>query len=180
MHVMNKKLKFVIIVLGILVFGFLIYKTIFYKEKPFKDVQINKTSLILNNSNIPYIDTILYIGLDNTGIQNIVVTVYDLTNEMKNSFSSSIELKANLYIDDGLYYLWVDDMDRKEAVKVISHELTHFTQYYIKDLWFEKGRLVWKGDSVNLESIYYYDRPWEIEAFDKQDSIYKILAKELF
>ena len=78
MHVMNKKLKFVIIVLGILVFGFLIYKTIFYKEKPFKDVQINKTSLILNNSNIPYIDTILYIGLDDVKVTQEKLATSDL------------------------------------------------------------------------------------------------------
>lgn len=177
---MNKKLKIALIVLGLLVLGVIIYKVISYKEKPFKEVQINRTSLILNNSSIPYIDTILYIGLDSMGIQNIVVAVYDLTDEMKKSFSSSIELKANLYLDDGFYYLWLDKMNRKEAVEVISHELIHFRQYYDKNLWFENGHLLWKGDSTNLESIYYYDRPWEIEAFNKEDSIYKILINQLY
>jgi hypothetical protein len=180
MRDMNKKLKIVIIILIILVFGFIIYKTITYKERPFKEIQLNKTSLVLNSSKVPYIDTILHIGLDSMGIHNIVVTVYDLTDEMKNNFSTSIDLKANLYIDDGLYFLWIANMNRKETLRVISHELIHFRQYYDKDLWFKNGHLVWKGDSVNLESIYYYDRPWEIEAFSKQDSIYKILVKELF
>lgn len=180
MYNMKNKLKILLLGLCTLLIGFLIYKIIAYKEPPFKNIDINKTSMILNGSSLPFVDTILYVGLDDMGIRNIIVSVYDLTDEMKIKFSSSIELKANLYINNGHYYLWIDNMSRKDAVKVVSHELIHFKQYHNKELSIENRVLLWQDKPVNLESVYYHDRPWEIEAFAKQDSIYKILMKQLF
>jgi hypothetical protein len=58
-----------------------------------------------------------------------------------------------------------------EILKTIAHEMVHLKQYCKKELNEEMSN--WKGHRVNLDTMPYFERPWEIEAHEIGDKIYE-------
>lgn len=65
--------------------------------------------------------------------------------------------------------------DAKNKIKILAHEMVHVKQYINKELVDEiepetqVGFTSWKGARFDGD---YYDRPWEIEAFGLQRSLF--------
>tara|TARA_R110000772_G_scaffold55472_15_gene126602 strand:+ start:1088 stop:1495 length:408 start_codon:yes stop_codon:yes gene_type:complete len=69
----------------------------------------------------------------------------------------------------------------EELNRVISHEMIHVHQMVRGDLVFDHDNMIftWKGDKYNrkrLDTMSYYDRPWEDEA----KKLEKKLASDFF
>jgi len=99
----------------------------------------------------------------------------------------TINLKRNLLSKEGLEgsAVWEDDSYRPRefiveidsTVKVrnilltLAHEMVHVKQW-AKDEMYEYlntiGMVRFKGEKVHLDSLEYWDQPWEIEAYGKQ------------
>ena len=71
-------------------------------------------------------------------------------------------------------------MSRKQSINVLSHELIHLKQYYNKELMIIKDSIYWKNELINIFSISYKNRPWEIEAYADQKNIERDMLKILY
>lgn len=135
------------------------------KETYFKQIQLDTTNVVFNNTEKKFLDTIVNVGLTQLNLEDIVVTIFPLTEGAKSNFSTTGELKAHIREQDGYYYIWIDDLSRYESVEVITHELIHLKQYHDKRLLLEGNLPVWLDEAYPIETTPYENRPWEIEAF---------------
>jgi len=75
-----------------------------------------------------------------------------------------------------------NSMSRKNQLCTLAHELVHVKQYatgelnpYIKN----KKYLQWKKSVVDLDTVNYWDLPWEIEAHGKEPGLYNHYLRSL-
>lgn len=137
-------------------------------ENQYFEQVILTTNNTINNNSLPrYIDTILSVGLDVTGLVDITLVVNPMTESSKSSIPD-YELRAHVREWDGVFYLFVGSINRNEAIKILSHELIHIHQYYSGELSFTDGKVYWEGDEYELNNTEYGKRPWEQNAFDRE------------
>lgn len=165
--------KAILIGLGLILLGILIYFISNQKEVLYKQVELNHNkNIVFNQTNKTYYDTILYVGLKELEIEGVVVTVRELSEGAKENFrQQGGDLLAHLRELDGDYYLFISDIDKSDAIKVLSHELIHLKQYYTKEILYANNIIYWKDQKYDLNTISYDDRPWETDAFNKQTEL---------
>ena len=67
--------------------------------------------------------------------------------------------------------------DEYKFFRTLVHELVHAKQYILKELCYRKHQMCWKGipsgfvigEDLRLDA--YYDLPWEIEAFGREEGL---------
>ena len=173
-------MKKILIILSVLLFIFFILFQMSnnsVKEKYFNRVELSENNVITNNSLKSYYDTIISVGLDESEIEGIHVVVSELSEGAKQQFSG--ELQAHVRYYNGVFYLFVDDFDRNEAIEVVSHEIIHMSQYVTGVLSYENGYVYWNNNEYDLGSIEYDDRPWEIDAFNRGGFLSQKIQKKL-
>lgn len=155
-------------VLGVLLILTLLFSLIndSPKENYFNRVDISENNLITNNELKEFYDTIIGVGLDESGIKGISVVVSELSDGAKSQFASG-ELRAHVRFYNGIFYLFIDDFDRKEAIEVIAHEIIHMEQYLTQSLIYNEEGLWWNDEEYDLETLEYDNRPWERDAFNR-------------
>ena len=140
---------------------------------PVNAINLNNDSLVItNNTYEPYLDSVVYAGLQSLGIKkaNILILPFDRIRIYSGSTKDKID--AAIYYNGYNYLLYVRTLPKKGYLKVIAHELIHLKQYYNGDLSVNNEYVVWKGkrtsvDIINIQSNYC-SRPWEKEAFENQ------------
>ena len=63
----------------------------------------------------------------------------------------------------------------QDMLCTIAHEMVHVNQYArgeLKDFSRTIKMCKWKGKTVDLESLNYYDHPWEIEAHGREKGLF--------
>lgn len=154
-------------ILPLLVVG-LILLAILYKEAPYKQTILNKhASVVFNTTDKSYLDSVVYVGLDHLNITDVIMVIRPMS-ESKAKVDNDMMLKAHIVGDDRSYVMYVGDLNRSEAITVISHELIHLHQYYTNKLQVVNGLVIWQQEPVDINEVSYKDRPWEVEAFQKQ------------
>lgn len=176
----NNTFKILGIVFLIILILFLLLKTR-GEDKPFNKIDLSYNNTITNTINPSYYDTILIVGMDQVGISGYSVLVNKLSDNAKSQFDG--ELKAHIRFINPHFYLFIDEMDRRDAIDVISHEIIHMQQYISGNLIYEEtGNVIWKNQIIELNSSEYDKRPWETDAFYRQrelsNSIERILLGE--
>lgn len=136
------------------------------KENYFNRVELSENNMITNNEKKQFYDTIISVGLDESGVKGVSVVVSELSEGAKAQFASG-ELRAHVRFYNGIFYLFIDDFDRKEAIEVISHEIIHIEQYMTQSLIYTEDGLWWNDVEYDLENLEYDDRPWERDAFTR-------------
>ena len=180
---MTTKVKWIIGIILLILIGFILFKKSFrdrlkfkinigtYQEQPFKQFDIETTNIVANRTEDNYLDSVVYVGLNELGMDSLAVTIRPITDEVKQQFDSEGTLKAHILGRDRQYIIFLDDMGRDESIKVLSHELIHLRQYVTKKLVLHKNEVVWDGEIISeyrVSELKYDDRPWEIEAFAEQ------------
>lgn len=148
------------------------------KEEYFKPVELSTNNAVINSlDHLHYYDTILSVGMDGVGLSGVTVVINDMTDAARNQFSG--ELKAHIRLFNGVYYLFVGALSRAEAIEVISHEIIHIQQYQSGELVYENDEITWQGYPYTLDEEYE-KRPWERDAFSKQNSVESIILNVLY
>jgi hypothetical protein len=148
------------------------------REEYFNQIELPTTNTVVNSlDRLNYYDTILAVGMDGVGLNGVTVVINDMTDAAKKQFDG--ELKAHIRLYNGVYYLFVGALDRSEAIEVISHEIVHIQQYESRELIYENEKLEWQGEVYTLEEEYER-RPWERDAFKKQNIIESIILNRLY
>lgn len=139
-------------------------------EKPFKQQKLEITNIVHNNTNKPYIDSVIHVGLDKLEISNINITIYKLTDNVRYNVGDN-NIKAFIKKFDKDYVIWIDNLTREETITVLSHELIHLQQYENKKLIIKEDHVIWDNEEYygyRLYNLEYHNRPWETEAYNKQ------------
>jgi len=144
----------------------------------FKEITLSENNSIFNKEMPSYYDTIISVGLDAAGISGVYVVVGQLTDAAKEQFNG--ELKAHIRFYNGVYYLFTNEMDRTEAIRVISHELIHVNQYNTGQLIYDNGEITWNNEKYDLSTLDYDYRPWEKDAFDKEGDLSNKISEILY
>lgn len=145
---------------------FLISIVIIYHEPevPFKEIELDKSITVVNDTQRPYLDTLVIAGLTELKIKDITVYVEPLTE-----YSDDENLILKAYIlshpeDNNQYMIRIIDDGRDLDLQYMSHELIHLDQLYSGRLKDEGEYIIWKGDTI-YDMGDYHDREWEIEAW---------------
>lgn len=173
--------KNIILIVGVIIFLLLFFVIIGNtqgEDKPFKQIELSYRNAVNNYENPSYYDTILQVGLDNMGIEGVIVNVMKLSDGAKSQFDG--ELKAHVRYVGENFYLFIDEMEREEAIQVISHEIIHMEQYMSGDLVYNGTNVIWLGQEISLNSKEYEDRPWERDAFKRENELSDNISKILW
>lgn len=190
---MTTKVKWIIGTILLIIIGFTVLKSTFldklkikissYHEKTFKKFDIKSTNMIANRTKDNYLDSIIYVGLNELGIDSIAVTIRPITEEAKKQFDSDGTLEAYIIGKNRQYIIFLDDMSRDKAITVLSHEMIHLQQYSTRRLIVQEYGVIWDGRSYfgyELFDLKYENRPWEIEAFADQRPLEFKIRKILY
>lgn len=149
-----------------------------FMEKPFKVITLHKKSIVLNETNVPFLDTIVHLGLEELNIPETVVMLKPLNlNQFADSES---EIKAYVVDISGKYVIYIQSMGRKESILVLSHEMIHISQYNSGKISLTDSGVIWKKAMLYPFNTPYDKRPWEIEAFALQGEMNVKISKQLY
>lgn len=107
------------------------------------------------------------------GVDGVTVVISVNTRMLDKLAEPNMELTAATFPSalEKTYHLYVRSTDIHDVV--ICHEAVHISQYADGRLTMDKrGKVSWNGKEYGKET-HYYARPWEIEAYDLQDEVYK-------
>jgi predicted metallopeptidase len=154
-----------------------------YREQTFNRIDIETTNMVANRTETNYLDSIVYVGLNEMNLDSVAITIRQISPDVQAMFDSNSQLKAHIIGKGNQYVIFVDDMSRDEAIKVLSHELIHLKQYYTKKLILEKDKVIWNGREVyqtEINETKYEQRPWEAEAFAGQRQLEIKIKNKLY
>jgi len=154
-----------------------------YREQTFNRIDIQTTNMVSNRTDTDYLDSIVYVGLNEMNLDSVAITIRQISPEIQAMFDSESQLKAHIIGKENQYIIFVDEMSRDEAIKVLSHELIHLKQYYTKKLILEKDKVYWDGREIyqrEINEMEYQRRPWEAEAFAGQRGLENKIREILY
>ena len=131
------------------------------------------------DTNLPKITEIVEFVLDYLGIDGITLTIAQNTRLLDRLAPPDIELEA-LTTATGVkdcYNIFFRDINPSKVV--VCHEMIHLSQMVSGRLKMDllSGRVNWEGSEYG-NSTRYFDRPWEKEAFARQNEIVKAFRKK--
>jgi hypothetical protein len=174
----NYKLLISVGLVVLILSSVVIYNLQSSKEVPFQSVELKEENSVINGVLPTFYDTILSVGLDLAGIKGVTVTIEELPDEAKKSFNG--ELNAHIRYLDGSFYLFIDPLNKKKAITVISHEIIHMKQYLDGTFQYDNGKITWNGEAYLLEDINYDNRPWESEAFQMEGQLASQISEVVY
>lgn len=173
----NNIIKIIVGVIILILFIILII-TRKSEDKSFNEIVLSTNNTILNLELPPYYDTVLVVAMNKMELRGYNVYVRKLTSEAKSKFDG--ELKAHVRYYRSSFYVFIDELNREESIKVICHEVIHMNQYSSGNLVYNDGSVTWLGKTIELNSKEYELRPWENDAFSKQTELIKSVKGILY
>lgn len=164
---MRKVLKIIGIILLLIILIFIIWKITTYKEKTFNKFDFNTKHLVLNTTEISYLDTIVHAGLQNIDIDSVIIVIKPLI-KINDPLISDVDIKAYIKGEGIQYIIFISKENKINSIQFLSHELIHLEQYYNKKLIIKNDVILWNNDTINIKDYNYNDRPWEKDAFYRQ------------
>ena len=183
------KNRTLVIVLGAIAgigLAFLIYNSIKkeneFNKSYFKPVELSNNNRVFNQTDRKYLDTIVSVGLDFLRVKGTNVLIKDLPKDVKQRIDNleDFNLRGAVAKVDGGYIIVLTKMSKREAMRVMSHELIHVQQY-------DSGRLTpidsvtirYNGTNYDINKVPYKDREWETDAFLRQSGLLTLIEAKL-
>ena len=155
-------------------------KTLFnsmFKKKLEKKWEFNPNTIVNVNTNIKTdysIEVVCKLILNKIlNITDVNLLIVDNDKLVKRFDTTDIEIQAFLqgYPILKKYVLYLrDGISKGMLFHIICHEMIHLKQYYDGKLRLDGTTFTWYGLKYNSKTPYW-NRPWEIEARDKQYDI---------
>lgn len=145
--------------------------------KSFSPITFDKTNIIYNKTDRKYLDTIVYVALQELGIEGVVVGIKDVEPDM---VLVDYEVKAYLKGNNRQYVIYIADRGKWASVTTVAHELLHLNQYFNGYLNTDnEGYAIWKGKTIYKNDKAYENYPWEEDAFDNQEWFTEVIRARL-
>lgn len=164
---------FILILLSIAIY----YST---KERYFNPYEFSKENFVTNRAQGNYLDTIVHVGIDVLGIKNHSILLQNQISDK--DLGDGYETQAYIITVGNQSAIFIDkNISRSTAIETLSHELIHLKQYIDGRLiLLETTYVEWEGEKINVLDLPYDKRPWEIEAFDKQEELESKIKQKLY
>jgi hypothetical protein len=177
---MKKYWQWIVIAIVVAVIGLVAYNNKgYFIEKPFKIVALYKESYVVNRTQVPFLDTIVHLGLKELHIPKTLVLIKTLDPSLLEA-ESGLEIKAYVEEHSGSYLIYIRPMGREESIKILSHEMIHIAQYHLGEIRLTDKGVIWKKTMLYPTQTPYEQRPWEQQAFALQRELYDKIAKQLY
>jgi hypothetical protein len=122
----------------------------------------------------------LAVALNTYDIKKIIIVIRYLTPEEFIYLSTPLGVtKAITQYKEGVYCISLVPTSPEESIRLIAHEIVHVKQLYDKRIIYSDTSFIWKGKEMYSAIPIYDERPWEIEAMTKEDSITNIIKDEI-
>lgn len=142
----------------------------------YNKVTLSEDNYIFNFGEDKYADTIVSVGLKELGVKGCSVTIEEMPQKVKDLFyqQNQMNLQATVFGENDMYDILTSDLNRSEAILVLSHELIHLKQYRDGRLdYIDDGFVRFDSKVYKVTDIPYNNRPWEVEAFNQQYDLAK-------
>jgi hypothetical protein len=152
------------------------------KTQYFNKVTLSEDNYVFNLGEDKYADTIVFVGLNELGIKGCSVTIEEMPQKVKDLFfqQNQMNLQAAVFGENDMYDILTSDLNRSDAILVLSHELIHLKQYRSGRLeYIDDGFVKFDNKVYKVTDIPYNNRPWEVEAFNEQYDLTKRVSKIL-
>lgn len=144
-----------------------------------KPKKITTPNTIYNIENNKELTKYLAVALNAYKIKGITIVIRYLTPEEINYLSSpTLFTSAVTQYKEGVYCISLIPTTEENSIRIIAHEIVHVKQLYDKRIIYNDTTFIWKGKKLNSIPPYK-ERPWEIEAMTKEDSLANIINKEI-
>jgi len=167
----------IMVIMGILIGLYTYY--LLHKPKEFKRVELYTPNQVFNLGTQRDLDTILVAGLNALEIKGIQIAIRYVTERDK-VIAKAPKLAGFTYAEGNKYLVSIIPTTREHSIRIIAHELQHVKQLYDKRVMVNETQLIWLGEDFSNKIPPYKDRPWEIEAYHKEDSIISLMKKKLY
>ena len=166
---MNTKKK--ILIIGLLIAAVITALIFFGKDdRPISNISL-KNNKILNRSTIIGADMIVAAGLNELKIDSIHVLITHMPNKTKGDLQYQAYIMP---IVPRVYNIRIKSLSRNTAIEVLAHELIHLKQMHTNILFNTKDTIYWGIMMYDVNNLPdYFDRPWEIQAFEEQIELSK-------
>lgn len=170
---MKKSLKIIYIILALII-GCLIIFLLLKKPKEFNKTTFPINNVVSDRTETDFLTTIIHTGLHVLEIDSSYIIIAKMPESMRNGLGDEYNMKAFIIGNNKQYMIYVSDLNRYEAITVLSHELIHLQQYRSGRLkLLGNKKILWEGIEFIPSNLPYDQRPWEIEAHAMDDKIEK-------
>jgi hypothetical protein len=166
-------------VIGIII-GIIITKQ---REKRINRFEFPSTMIVNNFTTHKYADTIAMVILNKIfDYDTINLNIYYSPKNMSNAEYEIIGFIQQNPFQPHSYNVFVKKGTLPTSIKTfLSHELIHLHQMELGDLvQIDYTKIVYKSDTIYFSQVPYDKRPYEIDAYSRQDGIHKRLNKLLY
>lgn len=123
------------------------------------------SSNVVNTTNVEQLTIDTQIGLSILELTHVKVTIVETPNHQT---TRNYVTKVN---DE--YFIFLDTDDRyRRVLTALAHELIHIQQYE-SNLLIDKGNglVMWNGREYHLSATPHENRPWEVQANNRHNSL---------
>ena len=153
-----------------------------YRNRNFTIQNLKYNNIVINNTNVKYIDTITHVTLNLLNQYGNLIDVYPLSDSMITKLGTDFELKSHIVGKKQSYKIYINvNLTRREYISILLHELIHLSQIELGKLRIlTNNTVIWNDTVINPNLIDYEKRPWEIDCFKQQYEIYPLLIQDLY
>lgn len=177
------KRKHIILIISILIIGIIIL--ILFERRKINKFEFPDTIKVENFSNNRLADTLSMVILNKImGYDTVNIKIYTKPPHIQYEEIDIVGLVERNFFEENSFIIYVeDDIGFNELKRFISHEMIHIDQILRGDLitfFSNYDYYIFEGDTIYLKKIKYEDRPFELEAYKKENDILKKLNKLLY
>jgi len=181
---MERSTKYIIgiAIVMILAVSFIIYNSYRQEQVHFNKVELSHQNHIINRTDLPYLDTIVSVGLDELDVVGITVMITPVTFDVSRF---EREYKLSAFTLEGYansqYLIQIRSSDKQSIIETISHELIHIKQLNLDILKTEDTYVIWYNDTIYSDDmVEYLLRPWETNAFEDGEILENKITNKLY
>ena len=171
---MNKRIVIIVLVFILALVGLII----FGPKKVFKEeVEYEVNNIVSNQTGYEYYEDIVHVGLNELCISGEVVMIRLNKGDKE---IDGMDLRGAIFTNGLQFLIYMYDLNKREAIEVMAHELIHLDQYRSNRLRETKDSIFFEDKAYKKGNLpAYRDRPWEDEAFRRQSTLQKAIEQVL-
>lgn len=155
--------------------------TIIIIDKVIAPKEITTPNTIYNIEKNKELTNYVAVALNAYQIKGITLVIRYLSPEEQIFLSSPTGFTSAItQYKEGVYCISLINTTEENSIRLIGHEIVHVKQLYDKRIIYNDTSFIWNGKELFNEIPPYKERPWEIEALTKEDSLSEVIKEVIY
>lgn len=107
--------------------------------------------------------------ITNKRIYNNIYIEVEFTGDIKDMGSASVDGYNSAKKPRDFLIEINKNISGRDVLKVLAHEMVHIKQFAYGET--NEDLTLWCGEYIDSDNVDYYDHPWEIEAYGKEQGL---------